>query len=77
MKGKNVCRIHGGKSTGPKTKAGKERCAAAKTVHGRETRAKRAEYRAKMKELYELEKEMRRIGMIEGSWVCRKTRGSA
>ncbi len=36
MKGKEVCRTRGGLSTGPKTKEGRARCAAAKTVHGRE-----------------------------------------
>jgi len=41
MRGKNVCRIHGGKSRGPITANGHARCAAANTVHGRETRAKR------------------------------------
>ena len=66
MRGKEVCRIHGGLSTGPKTEAGKTRCAAAKTVHGRETRAKRAEYKAKMAELKELEKRARVMGMIVG-----------
>ena len=43
IKGKAVCRFHGGKSTGPKTKAGRARIAAAHTVHGRETRQKRAD----------------------------------
>ena len=38
--------FHGGKSTGPVTELGRQRCAAAKTIHGFETRAKR-EYRAK------------------------------
>ena len=51
--------FHGGKSTGPKSKAGKERCAAAKTVHGWETRKKR-EYRAEkfreMKILFQIVK---------------------
>ena len=41
MNGKNVCRVHGGKSRGPITADGRARCAAAKTVHGQETRAKR------------------------------------
>ena len=41
MSGKNVCRVHGGKSRGPINTDGRARCAAAKTVHGRETRAKR------------------------------------
>ena len=66
MRGKNVCRTHGGLSTGPKTSEGRKRCAAAKTVHGQETRAKRAEYREKMKEIYELEELGRAMGMIVG-----------
>ena len=33
--------FHGGKSTGPVTSFGKERCAEAKTIHGRETRTMR------------------------------------
>ena len=49
--GANICRIHGGKSTGPITDAGKWRCAEAKTVHGRETWAIRAKRRQKMAEL--------------------------
>jgi hypothetical protein len=35
--GRNKCRFHGGKSTGPKTAEGRQRCAEARTVHGRET----------------------------------------
>jgi hypothetical protein len=66
IRGKNVCRTHGGLSTGPKTSEGRKRCAAAKTVHSRETRAKRAEYREKMKEIYELEEQGRAMGMIVG-----------
>jgi hypothetical protein len=62
LSGKRVCMFHGGKSTGPKTDAGRERCAAAKTVHGWETRAKR-EYRAeKMQELRALEKLLKSTG---------------
>ena len=41
MRGKDKCRVHGGLSRGPITADGRARCAAAKTVHGRETRAKR------------------------------------
>ena len=53
--GKRVCRMHGS-GAGPITDAGKERCAAAKTVHGWETRKKR-EYRAeKFRELKTLSK---------------------
>ena len=43
LKGKRVCKIHGGRSTGPKTEAGLRRCAAVKVVHGKETRKKRHE----------------------------------
>ena len=65
MKGKQVCRTHGGASTGPKTKAGRAtRCAAAKTIHGRETRAKRKVRAIKLKELRELEVVMKVAGLI-------------
>ena len=56
MRGKQVCRVHGGRSTGPKTTEGKQRCADAKTVHGRETRAIRAERSRVLAELRELER---------------------
>jgi hypothetical protein len=45
MNGKPVCRFHGGHSRGPTTQAGKARCAAAKIVHGQETRAQREQSR--------------------------------
>ena len=53
IKGKTKCRFHAGKSTGPKT-AGRARIAAAHTVHGRETRQKRADTSAKLAELHQL-----------------------
>ena len=56
VKGKRVCRFHGGKSTGPKTDEGRMRCGIAKTVHGGETRAMRAKRAQKMAELKEMEK---------------------
>ena len=37
MRGKAVCYMHGGASSGPKTEQGRILCAAAKTVHGRES----------------------------------------
>jgi hypothetical protein len=55
IKGKTKCRFHGGRSTGPKTAEGRARIAAAHTVHGRETRAKRVERSAKLAELHQLE----------------------
>lgn len=42
-RGRNWCRFHGGKSRGPTSPEGRARCAAAKTVHGQETTAARAE----------------------------------
>jgi hypothetical protein len=55
VKGKLVCRFHGGKSIGPKTDEGRMRCGIAKTVHGGETRAIRAKRAQKMAELKKLE----------------------
>ena len=75
IKGKTKCRFHGGRSTGAKTVEGRARIAAAHTVHGRETRAIRAERSAKLVELYELEVLGRSIGMFEGRLVGRKPRG--
>ena len=51
LKGKRVCMFHGGKSTGPVTLEGKRRCAEAKTIHGRETRAIRTLRAEKLAEL--------------------------
>ena len=51
LKGKRVCRFHGGKSTGPITIDGKQRCAEAKTIHGWETREKREMRAEKFKEM--------------------------
>ena len=41
VKGKNVCRTHGGLSTGPKTEQGRAKCAEARTIHGNSTQEKR------------------------------------
>jgi hypothetical protein len=43
LRGKNVCRTHGGASTGPRTEQGRAKCAEAKTIHGNSTREKRAQ----------------------------------
>jgi hypothetical protein len=63
-RGKSVCRTHGGASTGPKTDAGKARCAEAKTVHGRERRTMRVLRATKLKELRQLEGVMIGLGML-------------
>ncbi len=55
IKGKTKCRFHGGKSTGPKTPAGKQRIADANTIHGQETRQIRRERQAGSLRLAKLE----------------------
>lgn len=69
MKGKRVCRTHGGMSTGPKTAAGRARCAQAKTIHGNDTRAHRAEHSARMHEIRLLEAIGFNIGMFTGARI--------
>lgn len=71
MKGKNVCRTHGGASSGPLTAQGRAKCAAAKTVHGQDTRSMRAQRSAKLAELQEIEAIAFDLGMMTGS----RTRG--
>jgi hypothetical protein len=51
MKGKLVCRFHGGLSTGPKTELGRQICAAAKTIHGDDSRLDREINRITMQRL--------------------------
>ena len=55
VRGKRVCRTHGGKSTGPTTAEGKQRSAAAHTIHGRERRADRVVRSAQTARIYQLE----------------------
>jgi hypothetical protein len=53
MKGKKRCRLHGGKSTGPRTAEGIERIRAARTIHGYFSRGQielRKEYQQLLKE---------------------------
>ena len=71
MKGKRVCKTHGGRSTGPKTEAGRQRCAQAKTIHGRETREVRTERSLASARLAVLEAVGFSIGLMSGG----RTRG--
>ena len=71
LKGKRVCKTHGGRSTGPKTEAGRQRCAEAKTIHGRETRHIRRDRSEGFARLAVLEQLGRKIGLITGE----RTRG--
>jgi hypothetical protein len=43
LKGKAVCQFHGGRSTGPKSKEGKDRIRAAHWKHGEETQKAKVE----------------------------------
>ena len=72
MKGKAVCRTHGGLSTGPNTQAGRLRCAEAKTIHGRETREARTERSLGSARLAVLEAVGFGIGLLKGP----RTRGA-
>ena len=71
MKGKAVCLTHGGLSTGPKTETGRQRCAEAKTIHGRETREARTERSLGSARLAVLEAVGFSIGLMSGG----RTRG--
>ena len=65
------CKWHGGRSTGPKTEQGRQRCAEAKTIHGNETRAKRAERSRKSAELHQLVDLGNAIGLFNGKVALR------
>lgn len=57
LPGKSKCRFHGGLSNGPRTVEGRQKCAAAKTVHGRETtlaRRRRVEAMERLRSLVDL-----------------------
>jgi hypothetical protein len=71
MRGKAVCRTHGGLSTGPRTEAGRKRCAQSKTIHGRETREVRTERSLASARLAVLESVGFSIGLMSGD----RTRG--
>jgi hypothetical protein len=71
LKGKRVCKTHGGRSIGPKTEAGRQRCAQAKTIHGRETREARNERSLASARLAVLEAVGHKLGFMNGT----RTRG--
>jgi len=64
IRGKRVCRIHGGRSTGPRTQQGRNRCGAARTIHGRETRGIRAKRQQALAELKLLERVGKGVGIM-------------
>ena len=67
----NKCAFHGGKSTGPKTQAGRDRIATTKTIHGTETRKARAERSLTSSRLAVLESVGFALSMLAGT----RTRG--
>jgi len=70
-KGKRVCKLHGGHSTGPKTPEGRQRCAEARLVHGQETTSMRIERRLASARLAVLEMAGHALGFMQGT----RTRG--
>lgn len=71
VKGNQVCRMHGGKSTGPRTAEGRQRCAEARLVHGQETTSIRKERRLAGARLAVLEMAGHALGFMHGA----RTRG--
>jgi hypothetical protein len=66
MKGKRVCKTHGGRSTGPKTEQGRQRCAQAKYKGLNESRKQRTERALGMRRLRELEDLGHQLGIMVG-----------
>ena len=69
LKGKRVCKTHGGLSRGPTTEAGRQRCSEARTIHGRETRKARNERSLASARLAVLEAAGFSIGLLKGTKI--------
>ena len=69
--GRQVCKLHGGRSTGPRSPEGRQRCATAKTVHGQETTSIREGRRLASARLAVLEWAGHALGIMQGT----RTRG--
>lgn len=67
IEGRHKCAQHGGKSTGPKTPEGRQRCAQARTVHGRETTSMRMERSLASARLAVLESIGFGLGLMKGN----------
>ena len=57
------CRFHGSRATGPVTEEGRKRCAAAKTIHGQESRVGRKRTQLQM----QLIRSLRQLGVFLAS----------
>ena len=64
IKGRSRCKLHGGRSTGPRSPEGKARVAAANTKHGRRSRAHVEKVKAINAELRRITYEIKRDGLI-------------
>ena len=62
--GRNRCKLHGGRSTGPRTEVGRARSIAAHTMHGRRSRKHVEKVKAINAELRRLTYELKRDGLI-------------
>jgi hypothetical protein len=69
VKGKSVCRMHGGKSTGPRTEEGRNLSISAKLVHGAATRKIRLAHKIAMMGLRALEKNAQKNGIPWGKKI--------
>ena len=66
LRGQATCYAHSGLPMGPKTAAGRERCAKAKTVNGGDPRRRRVERSLGMRRLRELESIGHAWGLLRG-----------
>ena len=64
IRGKRVCKVHGGRSTGPRTQQGRNLCGAARRIHGQETRQKRARRQQALAGLKLLERMGKGVGVF-------------
>jgi len=64
IKKRSRCKLHGGKSTGPRTAEGKARSIAAHTKHGRRSKAHLEKVKAINAELRRITYELKRDGFI-------------
>lgn len=67
VEGRHKCPQHGGKSTGPRTPEGRQRCAQARTVHGQETTTMRLERSLASARLAVLESVGFGLGLLQGT----------